>query len=408
MDVNLENEVQNSFSNEDSENQSYSENEENSSNGNDIISETNEYNDEEEQGDSMGNSQTNSDEENNSSNASFSRELANDDEDNISLNSHLDFPEYANEKNKQLQALILEKRKAIKMINVKIDDCQERYKDLNEHLQHISVEVTKDRNSNKLKDSEIESETAYDKVLKRQCTKMKKDLSSKEFSLNELREKVNDAQRKVFDNNQKIEKARIEINWNREEIDQWITGVKQKEEDQMALEKYKRADDLKIKELNLSIEKHTLEKGDIEEAFKKEVTEAQALQIQINKISDEFNQISDERHEVYMQLEQVNMNIEIKEIGMLKVTTKMENINNKIKEANEKVKKYQRQMEQIKKENSKISDHISKVERTTFQKRLLYKEVTEKEFNMNADLKILKNKDIISLISFVPNFFDSY
>lgn len=46
---------------------------------------------------------------------------------------------------------------------------------------------------------------------------------------------------------------------------------------------------MKVKELNLAIEKVTKEKTEIEEEFNKELTEAQALQIQINKISEEYN-----------------------------------------------------------------------------------------------------------------------
>lgn len=42
-----------------------------------------------------------------------------------------------------------------------------------------------------------------------------------------------------------------------EELEQWAIAAKQKEEDNLVLEKYTRSDELKIKDLNLQLEKIT-------------------------------------------------------------------------------------------------------------------------------------------------------
>jgi len=44
---------------------------------------------------------------------------------------------------------------------------------------------------------------------------------------------------------------------SQEELEQWVEAAKQKEEDNLALQKYTRADEAKIKELALSLEKVT-------------------------------------------------------------------------------------------------------------------------------------------------------
>jgi len=54
-----------------------------------------------------------------------------------------------------------------------------------------------------------------------------------------------------------MEQFKLEMNWNQEELEQWSLAAKQKEEDNLALEKYRRHDEIKIKELNLEIEKLT-------------------------------------------------------------------------------------------------------------------------------------------------------
>ncbi len=65
----------------------------------------------------------------------------------------------------------------------------------------------------------------------------------------------------------------MEINWNQEEKEMWYLAVKQKEEDKMVIEKYKRNDNLKIKELTIDIERITTEKNKIENELENEVTE---------------------------------------------------------------------------------------------------------------------------------------
>ena len=55
-----------------------------------------------------------------------------------------------------------------------------------------------------------------------------------------------------------MDKYKLMMNWNQEELEQWALAARQKEEDYLALEKYRRADDVKIKELTLQVEKLTV------------------------------------------------------------------------------------------------------------------------------------------------------
>jgi len=55
-----------------------------------------------------------------------------------------------------------------------------------------------------------------------------------------------------------MEEHKLQMNFNQEELEQWSLAAKQKEEDNLALEKYRRQDEIKVKELNLEIEKLTV------------------------------------------------------------------------------------------------------------------------------------------------------
>lgn len=50
-----------------------------------------------------------------------------------------------------------------------------------------------------------------------------------------------------------MDEFKTQMRWNQEELEQWALAAKQKEEDNLALQKYTRADESKVKELNLQV-----------------------------------------------------------------------------------------------------------------------------------------------------------
>lgn len=98
-----------------------------------------------------------------------------------------------------------------------------------------------------------------------------------------------------------MDQFKLEMNWNQEELEQWALAARQKEEDNLTLEKYRRADEAKIKELTLNIEKLTIEVARKANELEKEVTETQAAQIELDKTAEEFKRLHNERHQLYLQ-----------------------------------------------------------------------------------------------------------
>ena len=98
-----------------------------------------------------------------------------------------------------------------------------------------------------------------------------------------------------------MDQFKLEMNWNQEELEQWALAARQKEEDNLTLEKYRRADEAKIKELTLNIEKLTIEVARKASELEKEVTETQAAQIELDKTAEEFKRLHAERHQLYLQ-----------------------------------------------------------------------------------------------------------
>merc|ERR1712083_585537 len=94
-----------------------------------------------------------------------------------------------------------------------------------------------------------------------------------------------------------------EMNWNQEELEQWAIAARQKEEDELTLEKYKRADETKVKELTLAIEKLTVETAAKRKELADQVTETQAKQIEMEKTAERFRQLHEDRRRIISQWE---------------------------------------------------------------------------------------------------------
>ena len=61
-------------------------------------------------------------------------------EDNEEINNYDlddDFPEYANEQNKELNQIVREKIKMVQQLNIEIEEHNDRFKILQEHLKSV-------------------------------------------------------------------------------------------------------------------------------------------------------------------------------------------------------------------------------------------------------------------------------
>ncbi len=94
----------------------------------------------------------------------------------------------------------------------------------------------------------------------------------------ELQDRLNITQNSIFRGNERMDAFKLQMNWNQEEMEQWSVAARQKEEDNLALQKYSRADESKIKEMNLAIEKLTRTTGGREAELEAEMTETLSAQ----------------------------------------------------------------------------------------------------------------------------------
>jgi coiled-coil domain-containing protein 39 len=98
----------------------------------------------------------------------------------------------------------------------------------------------------------------------------------------ELQDRLNITQNSIFRGNERMDAFKLQMNWNQEEMEQWAVAARQKEEDNLALQKYARQDESKIKEMSLAIEKLTRATSTRESELEAEMTETLSAQVLID------------------------------------------------------------------------------------------------------------------------------
>ena len=215
-----------------------------------------------------------------------------------------DFPEYANDENKSFNNEILEKKEFISKFSEEIEEIEERVKILSEHFKNVQDELVHTQVLVTTESREIESEDHLKQLAERQIGRLYSELQRYEHLMGDLQDRLNSIQNEIFKGNEKLDQYKLQMNWNQEELEQWALASRQKEDDNLTLEKYKRADEAKIKELTLHIERITMELREKKSELDQEVTETQAKQIELDKTAEEFKRNHSERHDLYERLQE--------------------------------------------------------------------------------------------------------
>merc|ERR1712190_516849 len=145
------------------------------------------------------------------------------------------------------------------------------------------------------KKNEADTEEHLGQLTNRQLGRLKAEMVRLQKLMDDTQDQVNAFSNELMRGNEKLDQFKLEMNWNQEELEQWAIAARQKEEDELTLEKYKRADDSKVRELTLAVEKLTVENSQKRKELADQVTETQARQIEMDKTAELFKQLHNDR-----------------------------------------------------------------------------------------------------------------
>merc|ERR1711920_700000 len=153
----------------------------------------------------------------------------------------------------------------------------------------------------------------FRQLAQRELGRYKAEMARLQKLMDDTQDQINSFSNELMRGNEKLDQFKLEMNWNQEELEQWAIAARQKEEDELTLEKYKRADDSKVRELTLAVEKLTVENDRKKKELADQVTETQAKQIEMDKTAELFRQLHDDRKKLIDQWEEAVKNMKTRD-----------------------------------------------------------------------------------------------
>lgn len=231
-----------------------------------------------------------------------------------------DLPLFASAEAKKIDLDIKSKEEAVEQKILLIADYAERFKVMEEHFKNVQLEVAHTNQLVNAKRAEIATEKHLKQLASRGLGRSQIDSKAIQDDIEKTQDRLNSVQNQIYLANEKMDEFKMQMNWNQEELDQWAVAARQKEEDNLALQKYTRADEVKIKELTLNLEMLSKQLLQVRSDLENEVTDTQAKQMELDRISDEFRNMHKERQALVAQWQETlemmkQRDIEINAIG---------------------------------------------------------------------------------------------
>mmetsp|Transcript_15568 Transcript_15568/g.31560 ORF Transcript_15568/g.31560 Transcript_15568/m.31560 type:complete len:925 (-) Transcript_15568:400-3174(-) len=207
----------------------------------------------------------------------------------------------ANKENKDLDRQVKAHEKLLSEYEDQLEENTTRVGIMTDHLKNVEQELLHTQSLVDTKMKEIETEKHLKRMAEIEISRMESMNKEALQKIEKTEEALNIIQGEQYASGEKLEKFKMQMNWNQEELLQWSLAAKQKDEDRMAVERYKLEDDKRIHQLALTKEKLTKQMQQKKQALENEVTETQAVQIELNKTADEYRNTHDGRQQLIKQ-----------------------------------------------------------------------------------------------------------
>jgi len=277
----------------------------------------------------------------------------------------------ANTANKQLEIDLEEKQKRIGTIRDEIDQYVDRVQSMSTHLKNVRQERLQTQDLCNARGREIVSEQHFRQLAEREEGRLQTEIQRLDRELNELKERRNVYENKIFKGTEKVDFLRGQMNWDQQALEAWLEESAKRDEDALILEKYAKVDEGKIKELSLKQEKLLDEKGKKRGALEHEITQTLTAQLELDKISETFREAHKARQELLKQWESTIKQMQRRDVEMDQTSLQLMEEKMLIKKCQEGLKDNQAFLENELNNNEEKEKKISFAERQAAKLRLI-------------------------------------
>lgn len=334
-----------------------------------------------------------------------------------------ELPSFASAENKKLHREIKEIERLITQTRNKTLAQENRHSQIKTHVQKINQQRESTQNFWNALQKNMESETHLFSLqereidyLKKQNSGVKTQISKDTDSSNKIQNIINDPN-PSFGLKTQLETFKLEMNWNQKELEQYTKEAKQKEEDNLVLEKYTKSDDVKRKELIFALEKLTSSIQKKKTQLDTKTTECHSIKQQFQKQKEEFQKHHVERQSILSKWQNTITHMNQRDDEIFKVAQKYDAVSSEF--INQNSPFHQVLNENKNKllfwttENTSVSQTLDALERQLQHKRqtqLVATQEEQKNFqdeyeslqheSINVNLQIHKSRQILESLEY--------
>ncbi|KAL2918440.1 hypothetical protein HK105_201841 [Polyrhizophydium stewartii] len=302
-------------------------------------------------------------------------------------------PRFANDANKALSQKIRSLEAKLNSLIATAEDNVSRSDSITGHMKNVQQELnhTQERALYDAKSRQIETEEHFKQLADRETGRLTLEIKRIGNEITEITDHLNTLQNNIYRGNERIEAIRTELKLENDELAEWLRVQSEKEEDSMALAKYSKEDEAKIKELNLAIEKHMQEVNRKKAILSAEVTETQVAQIELDKTTEAFKQLHQERQDLINQWESAIKNMQKRDEDITSSQEVYQSQKEKIRQTQEVLKERQDFLEQQMAQNTDTEKNIGICERNVCKLREQHADATASLQQYRDEVEVLRN-----------------
>lgn len=174
----------------------------------------------------------------------------------------------------------------------KYESQAEQHKDrlqvMQEHLKNVRAELKQTQSLLSARRRAIEQEDRARALAEREIGRCRADLAELDARAEEVADAMASKQADIHRGLEKLEDFKAKSEMTQEQLQQWAAAASQKEDDALALARYAKADEGKIKELSLALEKLAQAVDARKKALEQAVTSTQGKQAELDSAAQDF------------------------------------------------------------------------------------------------------------------------
>ena len=166
-----------------------------------------------------------------------------------------ELPDFASRETRALMEAVKAAEKAAEEHSSVADEHRDRLTVMQEHLKNVRAELGQTQSLLSARRRAIDQEDRARALAEREIGRCRADLEDLDARAEEVADSMASRQADIHRGLERLEDFKAKNEMSQEQLQQWAAAASQKEDDALALARYAKADEGKIKELSLALEK---------------------------------------------------------------------------------------------------------------------------------------------------------